>query len=748
MSHRTGCISSISDNPPQQADIAAMVFPHVCNCKKLSVETVKSHVSDSIKNGIKQSYEMLNQDSHRKFWSRVKEIVTSWTKVPFGDEFKIVRSYLKHLKKANAESQISYELTKDKEGKEHFGRLALMFKSQVNMVKGAKPVISLDAGFMKNVQWGSYQVMVCAGQDGNNRDLIFAIALVPVESESNYKFLLDTMKRDPEMKAFLEQPGLIVTTDRKKGLMNAVKKLLPASFHRFCALHLLGNIKGPKFGELERKIYWDIVFSDKEEEFTKHMEEMKKIHPIAYNYLSELPPECWANYACPGRKWGHVCNNLSERAVKFIGSDIDTDGLSLPIIGFIELFIRKFNARIRKLRDMHESDLIQRNLLDGFLNSIASKNLDRQILESRKYGCRSLTEANTFGVWDNQKRYDLAEKYIVKLDFENKSCSCQCLAYGMHGMGCKHIFCALQHERKLHLWDKVDYREMFFHPCYYKENLTEAYSLDVKELFNSNLAVDNTEPPIVVANYWNNKFLRAASSFNKHQPKASGAKVTRCGHCSLPGHTVTKCKFRDVDKSEIKRLIEDIKALHNLSNAVFYDAVLDDEEEHVIPEPVEVVAVSNDPMIPIIAVEESHGDVGRLDESDNDSFHSCEEDEESNVNERLSSDDNIPISGLTDEDRMQMMSECTGQGWADSVNYYLNYASRYVTKQMILYPMFDGNELIFSPAGTQPLEEVNATGDTADDTASSDEEPEILHYREKKNGDSSGQQATKRRKKN
>lgn len=147
------------------------------------------------------------------------------------------------------------------------------------------------------------------------------------------------MKEDKKMEAFLNQKGLIVTSDRAKGLLNAVRNSLPSAFHRYCALHLLGNIKG-KFNDDHRATYWQIVFANTKSEFDKGMEKLKQIHKEAFEYLSAIDPQHWANYACPGRMWAHMCNNLSERAVKFIGTDNDI-GRKAPIIRFFNIFINK-----------------------------------------------------------------------------------------------------------------------------------------------------------------------------------------------------------------------------------------------------------------------------------------------------------------------------------------------------------------------------------------------------------------------
>ena len=220
---------------------------------ELTVDFVKSHLPDVVVAAI-DSRENVQQESIEKFWRRVLTTIIDEGSQGFSESFQVFRSYISHLNEQNEGSIIRYETTRDLNGNPRFGRLVVMFPCQISFLKAAKPIISLDGGHMKHLLWASYQVLVCAGQDGANRDLLFAFALVPSESEVSYSFLLNTMMQNEDMKEFLKQDGLIVTSDRSKGLLNTVKNILPRSFHRYCALHLLGNIKGA-FNEDQRAKY-------------------------------------------------------------------------------------------------------------------------------------------------------------------------------------------------------------------------------------------------------------------------------------------------------------------------------------------------------------------------------------------------------------------------------------------------------------------------------------------------------------
>jgi hypothetical protein len=222
--------------------------------------------------------------------------------------------------------------------------MAIMFECQAEITKACKPIISLDGGHLKHALWGGYQALVCCSQDGSNRDTILGVAIVPTESEESYLFFLNTLMENAIMKIFLQQEDLIVTSDRSKGLIAAVKTALPRAHHRYCALHLLGNIKkGRPFNDEDRSLYWQIVAADTKEEFDEKMALLKLRHKEAYDYLSQEDPLHWANWKTPCRAWGHFTNNLSERGIKFLGTDLDI-GRQLPICMFLDHYIEKVRS--------------------------------------------------------------------------------------------------------------------------------------------------------------------------------------------------------------------------------------------------------------------------------------------------------------------------------------------------------------------------------------------------------------------
>jgi hypothetical protein len=297
----------------------------------INVDFVKAKVPDRIIEGIPDITKL----------HRIVNAVNAQLKGNFNGDFREWTSFAHVLRTLNPGLRLNYDIVRDQDGRARFGRLAIMFKSQAKMTKGSKPIISLDGGHFKHPLWSGYQALICCGQDGSNRDQVFGLAIVSSESEESYKFFLDTLMEDEEMDDFLQQPGLIVTSDRSKGLINAVQTCLPLAHHRYCALHLLGNIKsGRAFNQADKSLYWSIVAANTKEDFDTRMAVLKDTHKEAYEYLSQIDPKHWSNWKVPSKAWGHFTNNLSERGIKFLGTDLDI-GRKLPICKFLDHYISK-----------------------------------------------------------------------------------------------------------------------------------------------------------------------------------------------------------------------------------------------------------------------------------------------------------------------------------------------------------------------------------------------------------------------
>ncbi|KAE8251869.1 hypothetical protein A4X13_0g3809 [Tilletia indica] len=148
--------------------------------------------------------------------------------------------------------------------------------------------------------------------DVDSNLVILAWALVPTESQDTWEWFL------AKLLSAVSSLGLSSSTiisDRQKGLLAAIKKVLPDTIEGFCCWHLAENVK-KHYGEEARRLFWPLVYAQTKTKFDTCMNALRECKPGAAEYLSDnaVPHKFWASYVFPGPRFDHVTSNLSEIA--------------------------------------------------------------------------------------------------------------------------------------------------------------------------------------------------------------------------------------------------------------------------------------------------------------------------------------------------------------------------------------------------------------------------------------------------
>ncbi|GJZ96898.1 pentatricopeptide repeat-containing protein [Tanacetum coccineum] len=93
--------------------------------------------------------------------------------------------------------------------------------------KGCRRVIALDGCFLKNPNVG--EILTAIVRDGNNHIFPVAWVVVNVENKDNWSWLLELLGEDLELPT---GNGLTLMSDQHKGLIEAVKDVMPYAEHR------------------------------------------------------------------------------------------------------------------------------------------------------------------------------------------------------------------------------------------------------------------------------------------------------------------------------------------------------------------------------------------------------------------------------------------------------------------------------------------------------------------------------------
>nr|KAJ0223078.1 hypothetical protein LSAT_V11C200057480 [Lactuca sativa] len=105
-----------------------------------------------------------------------------------------------------------------------------------------------------------------------------------VDNKPNWTWFLELIHDDLMLDG---GRGLVTISDQHKGLLEAVKDILPHVEHRQYARHIYANFKKAYTGLEFKRLFWASTMSCVEGDFKKHMGEIKKLSPAVENGILE-----------------------------------------------------------------------------------------------------------------------------------------------------------------------------------------------------------------------------------------------------------------------------------------------------------------------------------------------------------------------------------------------------------------------------------------------------------------------------
>ncbi|GJZ84909.1 cellulose synthase [Tanacetum coccineum] len=150
--------------------------------------------------------------------------------------------------------------------------------------------------------------------------------------------------------------GITFISDRHKGLIQAVRRVVPRVEQRLCARHIYANFKKVYPGVLFRNLFWQASKAFYHQKFKNTMEEIKTASAEAYQYLVDKDPSTWSRaYFKGGMDCDAVENGLSESFNSHI-----KNARRKPIIGMLEdirSYVMTRNYTLRKECEDWKSDI-------------------------------------------------------------------------------------------------------------------------------------------------------------------------------------------------------------------------------------------------------------------------------------------------------------------------------------------------------------------------------------------------------
>ncbi|GJZ18222.1 splicing factor [Tanacetum coccineum] len=168
--------------------------------------------------------------------------------------------YKDEILSTNPGSSVLLDVDTMNDGKTQFKMMYIFFKAMKEGWTSCRRVIGLDGCFLKLTCRG--ELLIAMGRDSNNQMFPMAWAVVSIEKSENWLWFLSNLGSDFNlaMGAYLT-----ILLDGHKGLIEAVKELLPHVEHRLYARHIYANFKKKWNGIHYKSLFWGVVASTLED---------------------------------------------------------------------------------------------------------------------------------------------------------------------------------------------------------------------------------------------------------------------------------------------------------------------------------------------------------------------------------------------------------------------------------------------------------------------------------------------------
>ncbi|KAH0641025.1 hypothetical protein KY290_036391 [Solanum tuberosum] len=371
--------------------------------------TIALYFKDKLQSDPKYKVKEMNADLHRVFelnvseakCKRAKKEVLESLEGSFVDSYNKLEGYATKLRSCNTGSDIVIDFSKEalSNGKRKFLKMYICFKAiKLGFKSGLRPLIGLDGAFFKGKTKG--QVLCVVGQDSNNSFYPLAWAVVDKETKRTWTWFMQHLQHSLELQ---NGEGLTFISDMQKGLLEAVRTVLPEAHKRYCVRHIEANwFKKWGKGELKKLLWW-AAWSSFTEEFEDQLQEMKEVNGEA------------------------VDNNFTESFNAWI-----LEARYKPIIGMLE------DIRVKTMERLAAKEVAVRKWKDdGF--SPKSELLFIQYLKISKVCKVSGNGDNGYEVTEG------ADRHIVNL--REKKCTCR--TWNLTGIPCPHAIKAMEHKKMI-----------------------------------------------------------------------------------------------------------------------------------------------------------------------------------------------------------------------------------------------------------------------------------------------------------
>ncbi|XP_020108011.1 uncharacterized protein LOC109723913 isoform X2 [Ananas comosus] len=392
------------------------------------------------------------------------------------------------------------------DGRICFQRIFVAFEACLKgFLDGCRPYLALDGCHLK----GKYKGVLAAATAIDGNKWLFPVAYAVIESENidSWEWFLRNLQLgigNPE--------GLVISSDRQKGLDEAVFRVYPLVEHRECVRHLYTNFKRKFPGRILKQTLYSAALAYTPSQYEANMSKLMEANPAAIEFLRQNHNMIWSRSQFGTQaKCNYITNNLSESFNSWI-----SEARYKPVLELLDSIRQKIMTKMDSRR--REARKWKLSLVPAALHHIdaKSKGLGNYTI------CRS----------SNTKAEVISPDSRCEVILDERKCTCR--SWQVTGLPCIHACAFITSLRGYEWLSYVD-------PLFTVSKFRAAYAHEVVPLPDKNQWIKTNLdykllPPIMrrPAGRPRKKRIRAADEPTKKRHK--------CKRCNQFGHHAKSCK--------------------------------------------------------------------------------------------------------------------------------------------------------------------------------------------------------------
>ncbi|KAL0246154.1 hypothetical protein GEMRC1_007368 [Eukaryota sp. GEM-RC1] len=286
------------------------------------------HTDDFRRQKILSPSKLAESSSMPLSWKKADRVVKAVQSNLYGTRdasYAVLPMYLENLKKSMPGSVT--ELIADN------STFKMCFVALAASIEGwnfCKKVICVDGTYIRTQYLGV--VLIATALDGNQHTFPLAYAVVENETIDSWSWFLTQLASVLHLE---DCEAVTIISDRQKGLLSALRNVLPYCHHAYCVWHLAENATG-KGSKHAKPFIYQLARSTTIEEYNCLFEELNQVSPSAADYISRIEPEFWVECLFSGNRHGMITSNLVESMNACIA-----EARELPVTHMLEVIREK-----------------------------------------------------------------------------------------------------------------------------------------------------------------------------------------------------------------------------------------------------------------------------------------------------------------------------------------------------------------------------------------------------------------------